>query len=70
MCKQKFFRDYPTEYVLCLCRIRKKGCCTAHCAAAFGYLILFFRRENAQNSSVMKGRFSLGMETVVVTAST
>ena len=33
-------------------------------------LILFFRRENAQNSSVMKGRFSLGMETVVVTAST
>ena len=33
-------------------------------------LILFLRRENAQNSSVMKGRFSLGMETVVVTAST
>ena len=29
-----------------------------------------WRRENAQNSSVMKGRFSLGMETVVVTAST
>ena len=34
MCMQKFFRDYPTEYVLCLCRIRKKGCCTAFCAAA------------------------------------
>ena len=25
MCKQKFFRDCPTEYVLCLCRMHKKG---------------------------------------------
>ena len=34
MCMQKFFWDCPTEYVLCLCRIRKKGCRTAFCAAA------------------------------------
>ena len=43
MCMQKFFRDCPTEYALCLCRIRKKGCCTAFCAA-----VSFLRQGSAK----------------------
>ena len=34
MYKQKFFRYYAAECALHLCRLHKKGCRTAFCAAA------------------------------------
>ena len=58
--RPKAYRIIPTQK-----RLLHSALCSS-----LRVLILFLRRENAQNSSVMKGRFSLGMETVVVTAST